>query len=270
MGKRDDQFEVAISAIDAGDIARLEELLRQHPSLACERRETPADGFFARPYLLWFVAEDPVRNGKLPANIADVAKVIIRAAEKECADRLKEQLDYALMLVSWSWIARECGVQIALLDALVDAGASPDAGPNNALVNGNVEAAAHLIERGAPFSLAAALCLGRWDEAARLGAAATSAQKQFALTLNALRGNAEGVRRLLAMGVDINAVSPELYSHATPLHHAVSSRSLETVKVLVEAGARRDAVDTAHSGTPLGWALYGGQGFEDIATYLAG
>jgi len=30
------------------------------------------DGFFQRPYLLWFVAEDPVRNGKLPRNIAAV------------------------------------------------------------------------------------------------------------------------------------------------------------------------------------------------------
>jgi peptide-methionine (S)-S-oxide reductase len=26
------------------------------------------DGFFRQPYLLWFVAEDPVRNGKLPGN----------------------------------------------------------------------------------------------------------------------------------------------------------------------------------------------------------
>jgi hypothetical protein len=263
MGKSDDRFSTAVAAIDAGDVGALKQLLTANPTLATERRDTPVDGFFARPYLLWFVAEDPVRTGKLPPNIAEVAKVILRAAPHS-----KEQLDYALMLVSWSLVARECGVQIALLDALLDAGASPDAGPNNALVNGNVDAATHLVARGAPLTLASALCLGRWDEAARLAEIATPAQKQFALTLNALRGNAEGVRRLIALGVHINAVSDDLYSHATPVHHAVSSRSLETVKVLVDAGARLDVVDTAHNGTPLGWAVYAGAGYEEIAAYL--
>src|SRR4029079_4142019 len=140
MRKRDDRFEEALAAIDAGDVGALEQLLAANPALATERRDTPIDGFFARPYLLWFVAEDPVRAGKLPPNIAEVAKVILRAAPHS-----QEALDYTLLLVSWSWIARECGVQIALLDVLIDAGASPDEGPNNALVNGNVDAAAHLV-----------------------------------------------------------------------------------------------------------------------------
>lgn len=210
-----DLVAAAMAAIDTGDVAELERLLLAHPTLACTRLEAPTDGFFARPYLLWFVAEDPVRNGTLPANIADVARAIIRSVARECAPTLKEQLDYALLLVSWSWIARECGVQIPLLDVLVDAGASPDAGPNNALVNGNVDAAAHLVARGAPPTLALALCLGRWEEASQLGVAATAAQKQFALTLNAMRGNAEGVRRLITMGADVNAISEHLYSHAT-------------------------------------------------------
>jgi hypothetical protein len=76
-----------------------------NPGLACERLEAPGgwlrdkvssalDGFFARPYLLWFVAEDPVRNGKLPANIAEVAQTIVRSAQRRCADRLGEQLDH--------------------------------------------------------------------------------------------------------------------------------------------------------------------------------
>jgi peptide-methionine (S)-S-oxide reductase len=259
----EDRFTAALAALDAGDVATLERLLRENPSLATERRDSPADGFFARPYLLWFVAEDPVRAGKLPPNIPEVARVILRAAPHS-----QEELDYALMLVAWSGVASDCGVQIPLLDALIDAGANPDGGPNNALVNGHVAAAAHLVERGAPLTLASALCLGRWDEADRLGEHANPAQKRFALTLNALRGNAEGVRRLLALGVDPSAVSEDLYSHATPLHHAVWSKSLETVKVLVEAGARLDAVDTAHQGTPMGWAKYGGAGYEEIVRYL--
>lgn len=136
-------------------------------------------------------------------------------------------------------------------------------------MNGHVDAARHLINRGAPQTLASALCLGDWAEADRLAKVATPAQRQFALTLNALRGNSEGVRRLIALGVDISAVSEDLYSHATPLHHAVSSKSLETVRVLVDAGARLDVADTVHGGTPLGWAQYGGKDYAEIAAFLA-
>lgn len=105
------------------------------------------DGFFQQPYLLWFVAEDPVRNGKLPRNIAQVTRTIIHAAEREGVDSLREQLEYALRLVSWSWIARECDVQIELIDVLIDAGASSNGNPDNALVNGNFAAAAVLLKR---------------------------------------------------------------------------------------------------------------------------
>src|SRR6478672_11679694 len=81
VGMLDSLFHEAVLAIDAGDVAALERLLVLHPRLLCERLESPGawlrdqvggalEGFFSRPYLLWFVAEDPVRNGKLPANIA--------------------------------------------------------------------------------------------------------------------------------------------------------------------------------------------------------
>src|SRR5690349_10523819 len=134
---QDSLFREAVSAIDAGDVTALERLLTEHPGLVRERLDSsgawlrdkvgPAlDGFFRQPYLLWFVAEDPVRNGKLPGNIAAVARAIIQAARRDGVPSLQEQLDYALRLVSWSWIARECAVQIELIDALLDAGASAD------------------------------------------------------------------------------------------------------------------------------------------------
>lgn len=261
------RFEQAVHAVDAGDLSALAALLDADASLACQRLTEPApwlrrqvgdalDGFFARPYLLWFVAEDPVRHGRLPANIAEVARSILETARRHGAKSLQEQLDHALRLVSWSWIARECGVQLALIDVLVDAGAALAGNPENALVNGNRAAAEHLLARGAPLSLASAACLGRWDGIERLGQAASPEEKQFALVLAALNGEAEGARRLLARGADPNRPSESLYSHGTPLHHAVCSGRLGAVQALVEAGASLQTRDGAHGGTPLGWAEY--------------
>lgn len=283
----DSRFREAVSAMDAGDVAALQHLIADTPALVCERLASPGDwlrdkvggaldGFFQRPYLLWFVAEDPVRNGTLPENIAAVAGVIIDAARRRCTANLQEQLDYALTLVSWSWIARERGVQIELIDVFIDAGAALDGNQNNALVNGNLDAAAHLVRRGATLTLEVALCLGWWDDVDRLLPAATQQEKQFAFVLSALRGRPEALRRLIRAGVDLNAPSAGLYSHGTPLHHAVSSGSLDAVKVLADAGANLNAIDSAWHGTPLGWAEYylhqgkreAGRQYGDIAAYL--
>ena len=261
----DESFRAAVAAIDAGDLAALEQLVTANPALVRERLKSPGpwlrnavgraiDGFFKRPYLLWFVAEDPVRNGKLPQNIAVIARSIIDAARREGARNLQEQLDYALTLVCWSWIARECGVQIALIDVLVDAGAATNGNPDNALVNGNFAAAEHLVDRGASLTLSTALCIGRWDDVDRLMATASKDQKQFAFVLSALNGKADALRRMLGAGVDVNRPSRGLYSHGTPLHHAVCSGSLEAVQVLVEAGANMNAKDSLWGGWPLGWA----------------
>jgi peptide-methionine (S)-S-oxide reductase len=192
-------------------------------------------------------------------------------------DNLQEQLDYALRLVSLSWVARKCEVQIELIDVLIDAGASPDGSPDNALVNGNFAAAAHLVERGAKLTFATALCLERWDDVTRLASTASASAKQFGFILAALNGNSKVLRRIIDLGVDLNSPSVDLYSHATALHHAVCSGSLEAVKVLVEAGAELDTKDRAWNATPLEWAEYyireakgdgAGKQYPEIAAYL--
>ena len=260
-------FQEAVAAIDAGNMTVLRRLLADHPRLVRDRLGAPGawlrdkvgralDGFFREPYLLWFVAEDPVRNRTLPRNIAEVARAIIDAARRDPAVNLREQLDYALLLVGWSGVAHAAGVQIELIDVLVDAGASPDGVPNNALVNGHIAAAEHLVERGAPLTLPVALCLGRWEDARRLAQTADAAEKQFSLVLAALNGKAEAIAVLIDLGVDVNAPCPNLYPHGTPLHHAVCSGSLDAVTALVEAGAGLDTPDTAWHGTPLGWAKH--------------
>jgi peptide-methionine (S)-S-oxide reductase len=261
----DQLFQEAVAMIGAGDVPALERLLTDHPELARRRLTVPGpwlrdkiggalDGFFKDPYLLWFVSEDVPVLGRLPENIAEVTRTILRSARG--ASGLQEQLDSALRLVCWSEVAQQCGVQIELLDALLDAGASPDGGPNNALVNGHIATAEHLVARGAKSTLASAVCLGAWDDARRLSATASASEKQFALVLAALNGKAEAVTWMIEAGADVNRPSDDLYSHGTPLHHAVCSGSLATVRALVEAGADTAKPDTAWQGTPLGWAQH--------------
>jgi ankyrin repeat protein len=85
---------------------------------------------------------------------------------------------------------------------------------------------------------------------------ASESEKQFALVLAALNGKADAVRWMVEAGADVNRPSADLYAHDTPLHHAVCSGSLATVRALVASGADPGKRDTAWSGTPLGWAKY--------------
>jgi hypothetical protein len=282
-------FRDAVSAIGAGDLPAVERLLAEHPELVRERLPSPGawlrdkvgdalDGFFREPYLLWFVAEDPVRNGKLPKNISAIARAIIRAAEHENVASFPEQIAYTLRLVCWSWIARECGVQIQLIDVLLDAVASPDgtdvyegrygSHADAAIYNKNFAAAEHLLERGATPTLTTVVCLNRWVEAAQLFLSATRNERENAFVQAAMGGNAEALRRMLALGCDPTTVSGQNQSHATALHHAVWSGSLDAVQVLTEAGADLTRRDTIYDATPLGWAEYGKQ--DEIAAYLRG
>jgi hypothetical protein len=284
----DTLFQQAVSAIDAGDVALLESLLAQHPRLVRERLMSPGvwlrdqigealEGFYKHPYLLWFTTEDAVRTGKLSANVGAIARTIIEAAKREKVPDLQQQLDTTLHFAVCSPVGREDGRQLELIDALVDAGALMEGAPVQALICYNAGAAEHLLGRGAALTLPTAVCLGRWQDVSRLGPAAAVEDKQIALGLAALNGKTEGLKRLLPLGVDVNAFNVLFYTHGTALHHAVWSGSLEAVKVLVEAGAHLSTKDKAFDATPLGWAEHAqtlpraadpGKQYIEIAAYL--
>jgi ankyrin repeat protein len=112
---------------------------------------------------------------------------------------------------------------------------------------------------------------------ARLAPLASDRERRGAFVLAALNGRAEALRRMIALGVDLDAPADDLYAHGTPLHHAVCSGNLEAVKELVESGARLDRRDTLWHGTPLEWAEHyveehgageGGARYAEIAQYL--
>ncbi len=263
----DSGFRAAVAAMDAGSITELERLVGEYPRLVSSRLERPGPwlrdkianalkGFFAKPYLLWFVAEDPVRNDRIADNVVDIMHLLIGTARRTGVTNLQEQLDTTLRLVCWSWVAARQNLQIPMVDVLIDAGAAPGENAHNALVNGHLAAAAHLLERGGTVTLAAALSLGRFDDVAQLARTASPAQRQFAFVLAALNGRADGVAWMIRDGIPINQPAADLYSHGTPLHHAVASGSLDTVQAMLAGGADWSVTDTAWSGTPLGWALH--------------
>jgi hypothetical protein len=256
----------AVSAIATGDVGALERLLAAHPELMRDRIEG-GEGYFRRPYLLWFIAENPVRSGRLPGNIAEVTRAILRAARRERVESLQAQVDYALALVCSGRVARECGVQDELINVLGDAGADLNGALVPALAHRERAAAERLLERGAALTLLAAVCTGRADDAARLLPGASAAERQAALAGAALYGQSWALALLIESGVDLNAFNPPgFHAHGTALHHAVDSGSLDAVKALVEAGADQGARDRIHNGTPLGWAEYLQR--TEIAAYL--
>ncbi len=255
---KDPLFREAVDAIDAGNLSSLQNLLEKNPQLVSKRLDSPEDGYFKHPYLLWFVANNPIRNEKLPANIIAVTKMLIDAARKNAAESFHQQIDYTLGLVATGRIPRESGVQDEWIDLLIDNGATPENGIG-ALAHGNIEAAKHLIKRGGKLTLATAVGLDLEDEIFRLANGATKTDLQVALMMAACYGKTKMISFLVESGADVNAYLDRpsgFHSHATALHQAVFSGSPESVKILVDAGADLNAKDRIYEGTPLGWAIY--------------
>ena len=170
----DPLFRAAVTALDEGETATLKQLLQDNSRLAGVRLDKPTEGYFKHPYLLWFIADNPIRRGRLHPNIPTIATVVIEAIRRDAPESLQQQIDYALVVA-------------------------------------------------------------------------------------AFYGRSSMLPLLMTPDIDLNNYPPAnggFHTHATALHQAVWSGSLETVKLLVEAGADTSATDRVYKGTPLGWALY--------------
>lgn len=269
-----DDFELAVEAMIAGDVAALRSLLRKDPALV-RARSTRSH----HATLLHYVAANGVEDERqrTPPNAVEVAKVLLDSgAEVDAlADMYGQRCTTMSMLVS-STPPAEAGLQIALAETLLDYGASIE-GPGSkwrsalltALAFGFLDTAQALARRGAPADgLAAAAGLGNFEEASRFLPAAGSAERHIALALTAQHGHTALVRLLLDAGEDPNRYNPDgLHGHSTPLHQAVWGGHLEVVRLLVERGARLDLRDKIHDGTAKDWAAYGRK--AEIVEYLA-
>ena len=275
------RFERAVEAVIDGDIATLKDLLRQDPALTHARstRVTHFDPPVHGAMLLHYVASNGVEGyrQRSPKNAADVAATLLDAGADPDAlcDLYGSKCTTMALLVS-STPPKNAGVQVPVLHVLIDHGAavtpkgegSWTSPVTTALVFGMKDAAAALVERGAPVdTLQAAAGLGREADVTRMLPSASSDERHRALALAAQLGQPRIVELLLDAGEDPNRYNPPgTHSHTPPLHQAVAAGHLDVVKLLVERGARLDIRDTIYQGTPLGWANYCEK--PEIAKYL--
>jgi len=257
----DAAFRRAVELLDAGDASGLRAYLKQHPNLSRQRVLFEGGNYFRNPTLLEFIAENPVRHGKLPANIVQVAKVILDAGVEQSA------LNEALMLIATGRVPRECAVQGPLINLLCDYEADPSSAIEAAALHHELDGVNALLGRGAHLTLPIAAALGRNDDALRLLPSASGEDRHLALSIAADFGHVEIVRMLLDAGEDPDRYNPVGgHSHTTPLHQAAGAGHEDVVRLLVERGARLDMKDVLWHATPAGWAEYAGR--SEIAAYL--
>jgi Ankyrin repeats (3 copies) len=256
-------FRRAVDLLDSGDADVLRSHLQSHPDLARERVTFEGGNYFHNPTLLEFIAENPVRQGKLPSNIVELTGIILDAGGK--ADQ--SSIDSTLALVCSGRVPRECGKQVPLIELLCDYGADPNQAMLPALAHGEFGSVDALLRRGANLNLAVAAATGSLDNARPLLPASTPEDRHTSLALAAQHGRTDIVRLLLDAGEDPNRYNPVgCHSHSTPLHQAAWNSHLAVVTLLVENGARLDIKDILFQGTPLGWAEHAGR--TAIAHYL--
>ena len=255
-------FHQAVEAIDAGDITALQQLLETNSELVTKPLETLNEkGYFANPYLLWFIANNPIRYEKMPSNILEGTQPILDVLHKNRNENIQHIIDYTLGLVCTGRISNVCGVQIPLMEVLIKNGAQVKGSVLGSIGQHNFEAAKFLLDKGCDYDVGTAVGLNRLGDAKKLIQHATDSELYVALVVASFFGNADMISLLLKAGADVNGSGTKrdfggFHSHASALHQAVYSGSLESVKLLVDAGANLNATEKGYNGTPLGWAMY--------------
>jgi ankyrin repeat protein len=259
------KFEAAVDAIVSGDLATLKKLLSENPKLA--RARSTRDHHST---LLHYVSANGIEDfrQKTPKSIVEITKQLLKAG----VDVNAESDAYGGRSTTLGLTATSChpeaaGVQLPLMDLLIEHGAiidGPDGGSavNGCLHNGRGEAAEHFASRGARLDLEGAAGVGRLDIVksffradGSLKPPATQQQMHAGFAWACEFGRTAVVEFLLQKGMKVGAKLTQ-DGEETGLHWAAYEGHAEIVRLLLDRGAPVDAKDKVHDGTPLGWALY--------------
>lgn len=252
-------FEAVAQAIVDGDEETLRRLLRERPELIRARSEREH-----RATLLHYVSANGVENYRqqTPQNIVRIAEILLAAgAVVDAEANVYGGGSTTLGLVATSAHPRQAGLQIALIQLLLDHGARmehPNLAGNDhgavfaCLANGCPEAARYLADRGARLDLVAAAGVGRLDVVQSLVDQAEVSAREMALRYAAAYGNGHVVRFLLDRGLNVDAHTGD---GETALFYTVLSGHLDVIKLLLERGAR-PGVRTRYGGDVVGAALW--------------
>ena len=260
-------FELAADAVVAGDLARIGRLLNENAS---------PDGGLIRARssrkhhatLLHYVSANGVEDFRqvTPANAVAVARLLIEAgAEVDALAEMYGGRCATLELVATSGHPARAGVQIPLLEVLLDHGAAIEGPPGakrplkSALFGTRVEAARFLAARGAHIDLTAAAGLGRLDllqtffhDDGSLKPPATPAELNEGFICACIHGHQQAVEFLLDRGADLrtNAITGQ-----TGLHQAVLGCHADLMRFLIDRGAPLE-IRNRFGGTVLGQAVW--------------
>jgi hypothetical protein len=256
-------FEAAVDAIVAGDQQALEALLRNDPALA--RARSLRDHHST---LLHYCSANGVEDfrQKTPENIVAIARMLLDAgASVNAESEAYGGGSTALMLTATSVHPERIGVQILLMELLLERGATidgPESTVNVCLRNGRRAAAEFLAARGGRLDLEGACGVGDMDAVQAFfaedgGRKPSVAAQQLADGFGwaCEFGRLNVVEFLLQHGV--SAGTTLRADGVTPLHWAALGGHVEIVKLLLAQGADVNALETGYGGTPVGWAVYG-------------
>ncbi len=280
-------FESAADAIVSGDLSALETLIRANPNLIRAR-----SGRSHHVTLLHYVAANGVEDfrQRSPQNAPEIARFLLeQGADVDAVASTygggnqdgwgtdKDQTTLNLLVSSVH--PAEAGVQVLLVDTLLDFGAAVDGLEQNgsplftALAFGYLRAAEALVRRGARLDhIVAAAALGRADIVRHLidGDNLVSersllagppwlrlpkdarGQAEFALAWACKFGRPEVARLLLNAGVDPAAKDRQ---DMTALHWAAANGLTDIVALLLKQRAPLEAVNT-WGGTVLNSTLH--------------
>ncbi len=267
-------FEAAADAIVSGDESSLRRLLAAHPDLV-RRRSKREHG----ATLLHYVSANGVEGyrQRTPRNIVAIARLLLDAgADVDAEADVYGGGSTTLGLAATSAHPRRAGVQLDLLDLLLDRGARiehPNLAGNGhgavtaCLANGCPEAAERLAGRGAPLGLVDAAGIGRLDVVRSLLDQGNRSAEEVneALRYACFYGHQDVAAWLLDHGADV-AHRPA--DGQTPAHYAAMGGRLDVLELLLARGAPLDARN-AYGGDVLGQALWSAAHGGDQDVYAA-